>query len=51
MLKSADADFNVLAVMTMINFAVTLVLSVAVVHFNAGRSAAAPAGVAKGDRP
>lgn len=51
MLKSADADFNVLAVMTMINFAVTLVLSIAVVYFNAGRSAAATAGTARGGRP
>ncbi|WP_062222817.1 ABC transporter permease [Aureimonas sp. D3] len=51
MLKSADADFNVLAVMTMINFAVTLLLSVAVVYFNAGRSASAPAGAGKGAKP
>lgn len=51
MLKSTDADFNVLAVMTMINFAVTLLLSVAVVYFNAGRSASAPAGAPKGGKP
>lgn len=51
MLKSTDADFNVLAVMTLINFAVTLVLSVAVVYFNAGRSASALAVAPKGSKP
>ncbi|GGE04905.1 ABC transporter permease [Aureimonas endophytica] len=51
MLKSADADFNVLAVMTMINFAVTLALSIAVVYANAGRSASPPAGPARGGKP
>lgn len=34
MLKGADADFNLLAVMTIINFAVTLVLSVGVTVMN-----------------
>lgn len=34
MLKSADADYNLLAVMTVINFAVTLLLSVCVVWLN-----------------
>lgn len=34
MLKSADADFNILAVMTSINFFVTLALSIGVVYFN-----------------
>lgn len=48
MLKSADADFNVLAVMTVINFAITLLLSVAVVYVNAGGATAAPGGLAKG---
>ena len=38
LLKSADADFNVLAVMTTVSFAITLLLSVAVVYLN--RSAA-----------
>lgn len=49
MLKSTDADFNVLAVMTTVNFAVTLVLSVAVVYFNAGRTAS-PGGAVRGAR-
>lgn len=44
MLKSTDADFNILAVMTAINFAVTLVLSVAVVYFNRGGAAGAAIG-------
>lgn len=34
MLKGADADYNLLAVMTIINFVVTLVLSVAVIWLN-----------------
>ncbi len=38
LLKSTDADFNVLAVMTTVSFAVTLLLSVGVVYLN--RSAA-----------
>ncbi len=38
LLKSTDADFNVLAVMTTVSFAITLLLSVAVVYVN--RSAA-----------
>ncbi|KQV15300.1 hypothetical protein ASC97_31360 [Rhizobium sp. Root1203] len=38
MLKSADADFNILAVMTSINFFVTLALSIGVVYFNDGAS-------------
>lgn len=38
MLKSADADFNILAVMTSINFFVTLALSIGVVYFNDGTS-------------
>ena len=38
LLKSTDADFNVLAVMTTVSFAVTLILSVGVVYLN--RSAA-----------
>ena len=38
LLKSADADFNVLAVMTAVSFAITLLLSIAVVYLN--RSAA-----------
>lgn len=38
LLKSTDADFNVLAVMTAVSFAITLALSVAVVYLN--RSAA-----------
>lgn len=38
LLKSTDADFNVLAVMTTISFAITLLLSIAVVYLN--RSAA-----------
>ncbi|WP_170253396.1 MULTISPECIES: ABC transporter permease [Alphaproteobacteria] len=39
MLKSADADYNLLAVMTIINFAVTLALSVGVVWLNGNRIA------------
>ncbi|OKH86246.1 ABC transporter permease [Thalassospira sp. TSL5-1] len=39
MLRSSDADYNILAVMTIINFAVTLVLSVCVVWLNAGNFA------------
>ena len=38
LLKSTDADFNVLAVMTTVSFLVTLMLSVGVVYLN--RSAA-----------
>ena len=38
LLKSTDADFNVLAVMTTVSFGITLLLSIAVVYFN--RSAA-----------
>jgi len=40
MLKGADADYNLLAVMTIINFTITLVLSVGMVRIN-GRTAAA----------
>lgn len=36
LLKSTDADFNLLAVMTAVTFALTLLLSVAVVVFNRG---------------
>lgn len=39
MLRSADADYNILAVMTIINFVVTLILSVCVVWLNAGNFA------------
>lgn len=38
MLKSADADWNLVAVMTIINFAVTLILSVGVVWLNGNRA-------------
>ncbi|MDQ2067756.1 ABC transporter permease subunit [Xinfangfangia sp. CPCC 101601] len=38
MLKGADADYNLLAVMTVINFTITLVLSIAMVSLN-GRTA------------
>ena len=38
LLKSTDADFNVLAVMTTVSFAITLLLSIGVVYLN--RSAA-----------
>ena len=46
LLKSTDADFNVLAVMTSVSFAITLALSIAVVYFN--RSAADAKRVADG---
>ena len=53
LLKSTDADFNVLAVMTTVSFVITLLLSVAVVYFN--RSAAdakrAAAGTGAGGTP
>jgi len=37
LLKSTDPDFNVLAVMTTVSFAITLLLSIAVVYFNRPR--------------
>lgn len=43
LLKSTDADFNLLAVMTTITFLITLALSIAVVHFNRGTAAAGAA--------
>ncbi len=39
LLRSTDADFNILAVMTGVTFLITLVLSVAVVYLNGGRAA------------
>ena len=48
LLKSTDADFNSLAVMTGITFAITLVLSVLVVSLNKGRAAAGGKTDAKG---
>ena len=48
LLKSTDADFNSLAVMTSITFAITLVLSVAVVSLNKGRAGAVAKTTAKG---
>jgi len=39
LLRSTDADFNILAVMTGITFLITLILSVAVVYLNGGRAA------------
>lgn len=38
MLKGADADYNLLAVMTIINFTITLVLAVAMVRLDTKRS-------------
>ena len=38
LLKSSDADFNKLAVMTSVTFFVTLVLSISVVYLNGGAS-------------
>lgn len=40
LLKSADADFNILAVMTTITFFITLVLSIGVVALNQGPASA-----------
>lgn len=48
LLKSTDADFNSLAVMTGITFVITLVLSVGVVSLNKGRAGAAAKSDAKG---
>lgn len=49
LLKSMDADFNILAVMTTISFAITLALSVGVVSLNRGRAAPrAGASIGKG---
>ena len=46
LLKSTDADFNVLAVMTTVSFIITLLLSIAVVYFNRSAADAKRAGAA-----
>ena len=51
LLKSTDADFNVLAVMTTVSFIITLLLSVAVVYFNRGAADAKRAAAAADDTP
>lgn len=42
MLKGADADYNLLAVMTIINFTITLVLAVTMVRLNTKSASALP---------
>lgn len=44
MLKSADADFNILAVITMISFVITLVLTAAVAYLSRGVGSSAGLG-------
>ena len=51
LLKSTDADFNVLAVMTTVSFIITLLLSIAVVYFNRSAADAKRAGAAGDDNP
>ena len=51
LLKSTDADFNVLAVMTTVSFIITLLLSIAVVYFNRSAADAKRAAAAADDTP